>query len=71
MAGGTLTVSSGSIRTSLGTIRSDRRLFFEAGSSHEMTAFFVASLPVPAVVGTATTGSGGSLIVSPRPTPSR
>jgi hypothetical protein len=54
---------------------SARRLFLNGGSSEsrseEMTAFLVASEPVPAVVGTATTGSGSRSNCSPRPTPSR
>ena len=36
-----------------------------------MTAFFVTSVPVPDVVGTAISGSGGRVICRPRPTPSR
>ena len=36
-----------------------------------MTAFFVASVPVPPVVGIASRGIGERVIDSPRPTPSR
>ena len=36
-----------------------------------MTAFFVASAPVPAVVGMASTGSGGRMSLKSRPTFSR
>ncbi len=68
---GTETVNSGSTRATRGIIASDRRLFFTAGASTEITAFFVASLPVPAVVGIAIMGSGGTVSCRPLPTPSR
>ena len=50
VAGGTVVVSSGSIRAICGRIRSSRRLFLKGGSYEEMTALRVASAPVPAVV---------------------
>ena len=68
---GRLSVNSGSTSTTFGTIKSDRKLFLNGGSNDEMTAFLVASVPVPAVVGIASKGRGGRSIVSPRPTPSR
>ena len=49
---------------------SERRLVLKGGSYEEMTAFLVASLPVPAVVGTASSGSGRAVIFNPVPTPS-
>ena len=70
-AGGTLTANSGSITTARGIIQSLRKLFLNGGSNDDSTAFLVASLPVPAVVGKATIGSGRAVILSPLPTPSR
>ena len=65
---GTLTVNSGSTRAIRGIKRSSRRLFLKGGSYDEITAFFVASAPVPAVVGMANTGKGGFTICKSRPT---
>ena len=71
VAGSHEAVRSGSTSATLGTIIGLRMLFLNRRRGQEITAFRVASAPVPAVVGTATTGSGHCPIVRPRPTPSR
>ena len=65
------TVSCGSTIAARGTIIQLRMLFFNRRRGQEMTALRVASAPVPAVVGTATSGSGHCWIAKHRPTPSR
>ena len=63
-------VSAGSITTARGTMSGLRMLFLNRRRGQEMTALRVASAPVPAVVGTATTGSGRR-VIDRVPTPSR
>ena len=64
-------VRSGSTSAARGTIIGLRMLFLNRRRGQEITAFRVASAPVPAVVGTATMGSGHCRMARPRPTPSR
>ena len=69
-AGGQSRVSSGSTTACLGIISGCRRLAFTPCSGTDSTAFAVTSAPVPAVVGTATSGNGARVIGWPRPTTS-
>jgi len=55
--GGHAMVSSGSTRASAGSMDAERRLTFTLCSGEVTTPLAVTSEPVPAVVGTATTGS--------------
>ena len=69
-AGGHGTVSRGSTSATAGSISGLRRLAFTASAVEVSTAFAVTSEPVPAVVGTATYGTGRCAIGTPRPTAS-
>jgi hypothetical protein len=70
-SGGIPCVSSGSTSASRGIIPRLRRLAFTPPCSGDAsTAFLVASEPVPAVVGIASSGSEGLDSGSPRPTTS-
>ena len=61
---------AGSMITARGTMSGLRMLFLNRRRGHEITALRVASAPVPAVVGIATTGSG-QRVIERVPTPSR
>ena len=50
--------SAGSTMAARGTMRGLRMLFLKRRVGHDSTALRVASAPVPAVVGIATTGRG-------------
>ena len=70
-ARGVLSVSDGSTIARSGSMRSSRRLTLRCCSGTLITAFFVTSAPVPAVVGMATNGSGLASNRRPVPTTSR
>ena len=66
-AAGTDTANSGSITANLGNMDRCLKLTFTPASGQHKTAFRVASAPVPAVVGTATNGSGSRSNTRPVP----
>nr|WP_276602970.1 hypothetical protein [Nannocystis pusilla] len=70
-AGGSERVSAGSTIAARGSIFGLRRLTLTRCASAASTALRVTSEPVPAVVGTATKGTGSWTSGRPRPTTSR
>jgi hypothetical protein len=68
---GSPTRRSGSTSAALGNMRGLRRLAFTPCAGAPSTAFLVTSDPVPAVVGSATSGSERRVSGWPRPTTSR
>ena len=70
-SGGSDRVSSGSTTASRGSMSGLRRLALTPCSGERSTALRVASAPAPAVVGTATIGSGRSTRGRPWPITSR
>ena len=71
MFGGALMVNIGSTITLSGIMELWRRLTFTLAAGIAITAFRVASAPVPAVVGTAIMGAGGWSSGFPSPMISR
>ena len=69
--GGQDTLSCGSISATRGIISGLRKLALRRCSGEASTALAVTSAPVPAVVGTATQGTAGSVIARPDPITSR
>jgi hypothetical protein len=69
--GGQLMVSSGSTIATRGIISGLRRLALTRWAGEVSTALAVTSAPVPAVVGTATSGTEGLVIFRPAPMTSR
>jgi hypothetical protein len=69
--GGHDAVSPGSTSATLGITSALRRLALTRCPDEASTALAVTSAPVPAVVGTATQGTAGRVMVRPDPMTSR